>query len=348
MGHSLHGQQPSLLLRFSGCERFAYVFLDARQQLPRGDLLDKFLPPFIQWEPPMNLMDVNTLFSTDAKCRELLTRLRFPEGPRCLRCKGPVVELETEKQLFYCKDCDYQFTVTAGTVFNDSHLPLATWFAATLLLCEAKKGMSACQIQRTLGIGGYKTAWYLCHRIRHAMTQTDKPMLDGKVEMDVTYVGGRTLGQGRAYGMENKEVVVGIRKRNGDLRFFHAHDAKSGTLAKYIRENVSEDVQVIFTDDHMANVAAMRKAGRKNHRTINHSSGVYVMGDIHTNTVESAFSLLKRGIMGTWHRISAKHLPSYLEEMEFRFNRRNRSDLFLDTLRHMVTASVLTFERLIA
>ena len=296
----------------------------------------------------MNLIDVNTMFSTDAKCRELLTRLRFPEGPRCLRCKGPVALLETEKHLFYCKDCDYQFSVTAGTVFNDSHLPLASWFVATLLLCEAKKGISACQIQRTLGIGSYKTAWYLCHRIRHAMAQTDKPMLDGKVEIDVTYVGGWNRNKGQIGKFDNKEVVIGIRKRNGDLRFFHAHDAKSGTLAKYIRENISEDVDVIFTDDASANEAAMRKAKRTNHKKINHSSGVYVMGDIHTNTVESAFSLLKRGIAGTWHRISAKHLAAYLEEMEFRFNRRNRSDLFVDTLRHMVTAPVLTFEKLTA
>jgi transposase-like protein len=296
----------------------------------------------------VNLIDINTMFSTDAKCRELLTRLRFPEGPRCLRCKGPVALLETEKHLFYCKDCDYQFSVTAGTVFNDSHLPLVSWFMATLLLCEAKKGISACQIQRTLGIGSYKTAWYLCHRIRHAMTQTEKPMLDGKVEMDATYVGGQMRGKGHIAKNDNKEVVIGIRKRNGDLRFFHAHDAKSGTLAQYIRENISEDVEVIFTDDHIANVAAMRKAGRKNHKTINHTAGSYVNGDIHTNTVESAFSLLKRGIMGTWHKLSAKHLPAYLEEMEFRFNRRNRSDLFIDTLRHMVTASVLTFEKLTA
>jgi transposase-like protein len=227
-------------------------------------------------------------------------------------------------------------------------LPLASWFVATLLLCEAKKGISACQIQRTLGIGSYKTAWYLCHRIRHAMAQTDKPMLDGKVEIDVTYVGGWNRNKGQIGKFDNKEVVIGIRKRNGDLRFFHAHDAKSGTLAKYIRENISEDVDVIFTDDASANEAAMRKAKRTNHKKINHSSGVYVMGDIHTNTVESAFSLLKRGIAGTWHRISAKHLAAYLEEMEFRFNRRNRSDLFVDTLRHMVTAPVLTFEKLTA
>jgi len=295
----------------------------------------------------MNLVDINTLFGTEDKCRELLVRLRFPEGPQCLRCKGPVVKLDTDKQLFYCKDCDYQFSVTSGTVFNDSHLPLAKWFLTTHLLCKAKKGMSACQIQRTVGMS-YKTAWYLCHRIRHAMTQIDKPMLDGKVEMDVTYVGGWNKGKGRIARMDNKEVVVGIRKRNGDLRFFHARDAKGGTLAQYIRENISEDVEVIFTDDASANEAAMRKAKRTNHKKINHSSGVYVMGDIHTNTVESAFSLLKRGIMGTWHRISAKHLPAYLEEMEFRFNRRKHSDLFVDTLRHMVTAPVLTFQKLTA
>jgi transposase-like protein len=296
----------------------------------------------------MNLMDVHTMFPTDDKCRELLVRLRWPEGPRCPRCKANVVELETDKQLFYCKDCDYQFSVLTGTVFNDTHLPLVVWFNATLLLCEAKKGISALQIQRTLGIGGYKTAWYLCHRIRAAMREADKPMLDGTVEMDTTYVGGVNKGKGRVARVDNKEVVLGIRKRNGDLRMFHASDAKSGTLAKYIRENISEDVDVIMTDDFYANTVGVKKAGIGTHKVIKHSGGVYVVGDIHTNTVESAFSLLKRGIMGTWHRISAKHLAAYLEEMSFRFNRRKRSDLFVDTLRHMVTAPVLTFEKLTA
>jgi transposase-like protein len=296
---------------------------------------------------PVNLIDIHTLFPTEDKCRELLVRLRWPEGPQCIRCKAPVVELETEKQLFYCKDCDYQFSVTAGTVFNDSHLSLVKWFTATLLLCEAKKGISALQIKRTLGIGGYKTAWYLCHRIRHAMTETQKEMLDGTVEMDETYVGGVQRG-GRGPHASNKEIVIGIRKRNGDLRFFHVKDTKAATLAKYIRGNISEDVDVIITDDWVGYPKAMMKAGFRGerHKTINHSGRVYVMGNIHTNTVESAFSLLKRGIMGTWHRISAKHLPAYLEEMEFRFNRRKRDDLFLDTLRHMVTAPVLTFKKL--
>ena len=298
----------------------------------------------------MNLMDINTLFPADEKCRELLVRLRWPEGPRCPRCKMDAIELETEKQLFYCKDCDYQFTVTAGTIFNDSHLPLIMWFTATLLLCEAKKGISACQIQRTLGIGGYKTAWYLCHRIRAAMREVNKPMLDGKIEMDETYVGGKNKGRGAGQRLENKEIVIGIRQRNGELRMFHASDVKAGTLAQFIRENVSEDVDVIMTDDFTSYPFAIKRAGIEpgKHKSINHSGGVYVMGDIRTNTVESAFSLLKRGIMGTWHQVSAKHLASYLEEMSFRFNRRKNSDLFLDTLRHMVTAPTLTFERLTA
>jgi transposase-like protein len=295
----------------------------------------------------VNLVDINTLFSTEDKCRELLVRLRWPEGPRCLRCKAPVVELETEKQLFYCKDCDYQFSVTSGTVFNDSHLPLTKWFLTTHLLCESKKGMSACQVQRTVGMS-YKTAWYLCHRIRHAMAQTDKPMLHGIVEMDETYIGGKQFGhQGQK---KNKEVVIGIRQRGGALRFFHASDAKSGTLAKYIQENISTDVEVMVTDEWSAYPKAMISSGihGNRHRTVRHKDKIYVDGIAHTNTVESAFSLLKRGVVGTWHKISAKHLASYLEEMSFRFNRRKRPDLFLDTLRHMVTAPVLTFEKLTA
>jgi len=297
----------------------------------------------------MNLVDMNAMFATDDKCREYLVRLRWPAGPECLRCKMPVVKLDTDKQLFYCKDCDYQFSVTAGTIFNDSHLPLSKWFLATLLICEAKKGMSACQVQRTLGLGSYKTAWYLCHRIRHAMIESQRPMLDGKIEMDETYVGGKLWHQGKSARLDNKEVVIGIRRRGGELRFFHTKDARSGTLLKYIRENLSEDFEVLFTDDARAyRGAAMefRKQGR--HKTIRHKLGIYAKGDIHTNTVESAFSLLKRGIMGSWHRVSAKHLQAYCTEMAFRFNRRKNPNLFTDTLRRMITAPVLTFEKLTA
>jgi len=208
---------------------------------------------------------------------------------------------------------------------------------------EARKGFSANQMKRTLGVS-YKTAWYLCHRIRAAMKDVAPELLDGTVEIDETYVGGKPrLGRPR----RDKDIVIGIRQRGGDVRFIHAKDVKSDTIYKIIRENVSEDVDVIVTDEHPAYPFAMGSK-KDRHKTIRHKDKVYVRGDIHTNTVESAFSLLKRGIIGTWHRISTKHLPAYLDEMTFRFNRRKGHNLFVDTLHHMITAPVLTFEKLTA
>jgi transposase-like protein len=300
----------------------------------------------------MTLPEVNEMYSTDARCRELLERLRWPEGVICPRCKDTRVSRLKEYARYECVGCEYQFTVTSGTVFHDSHLPLPIWFLSVLLLCEAKKGMSAHQLKRTIWgqhKGSYKTAWYLCHRIRAAMKEVDQPMLDGTVEMDETYIGGKARGKNWKRFDNRKEVVIGIRQRNGDLRFFHAEDAKKGTLAKYIRENISTDVDVIITDDLPAYPSAV---GDAEHKTVNHTAREYVRYEngacITTNTVESAFSLLKRGIIGSWHKISAKHLPAYLDEMTFRFNRRKSPALFLDTLRHMITAPVLTFEKLTA
>src|SRR5207244_4469409 len=142
----------------------------------------------------MTLSDINEMFATDDKCRELLKRLRWPQGVKCTRCGDEAVKLATGKELFYCRKCDYQFSVTAGTIFNDSHLPLTKWFIATLLICEARKGFSANQMKRTLGVS-YKTAWYLCHRIRAAMVEASKPKLTGTVEVDETYVGGKKRGE---------------------------------------------------------------------------------------------------------------------------------------------------------
>jgi transposase-like protein len=236
----------------------------------------------------------------------------------------------------------------AGTIFHDTHLPLTKWFLATYIMCQSRKGVSANQLKRMLGIN-YRTAWYLAHRIRHAVEQVTTPKLDGTVEIDETYVGGKKIGWGVYAGKKAKEVVIGIRERGGDLRFFHAEDAKSGTLARYIKENVSSDVDVIVTDEFSAYPWAMDKAGvsRKKHKTIEHQKKVYVQGDIHTNTVESAFSLLKRGIMGTWHRISAKHLPAYLDEMTWRFNNRKNPFLFRDTMLRLIASDNLEYRELV-
>jgi transposase-like protein len=199
--------------------------------------------------------------------------------------------------------------------------------------------------------GSYKTAWYLCHRIRAAMMSAneDRPKLGGTIEVDETFIGGIQRGHQHKVGHPEckKEVVIGIRQRGGELRFFHAEDAKSGTLAKYIKENISQDVDVIMTDEFGGYPSAIAKAGVfAEHKTIKHKAKVYVDGDIHTNTVESAFSLLKRGIIGTWHKISAKHLAAYLDEMEFRFNNRSNPYLFRDTLMKLIEAPVLEYKNL--
>ena len=213
--------------------------------------------------------------------------------------------------------------------------------------------MSANQIKRTLGVS-YKTAWYLCHRIRAAMKDVCPEPLSGVVEMDETWVGGKERnpkGAGRVpYAQSNRTPVIGIKQRGGELRFFKAEDCKSGTLAKFIRDNVSGDVDVIMTDDWSAYPGAMIKAGvsKAKHKAINHSAKVYVDGDITTNGIESAFSLLKRGIIGSWHKVSAKHLEAYLDEMTFRFNNRNNPYLFRDTMMKLIEAPVLEYKKLVA
>ena len=269
---------------------------------------------------------------------------------RCPKCGGSKISSILKRDQYNCDNdsCRYQFSVTAGTIFHDTHLPLVKWFLATYILCQSRKGMSANQLKRMLGIS-YKTAWYLAHRVRAAMraAETENGKLAGTVEIDETYVGGKPKrGSKRGRGTP-KEVVIGIRQRGGDLRFFHAEDVKSGTLAKYIKENVSSDVDVVMTDQFSAYHQALGELDDK-HQAINHSLGVYSIGDLHTNTVESAFSLLKRGIVGTWHRVSAKHLAAYLDEMTWRFNNRKNPFLFRDTIKRMLSADNLEFKELIA
>lgn len=297
----------------------------------------------------LDLMTLIEKYHTDEECRKALKHLRWPNGLTCPRCHSDNVSSVHERKVFVCNSCRYQFSVTVGTIFHDSHLPLTKWFFVTYLMTESRKGISANQIKRMLGLS-YKTAWYLCHRIRAAMgaAEEERTKLGGTVEIDETYVGGKPpKGSKRGRGTP-KEIVIGIRQRGGELRFFHAGDVKSGTLAKYVKENVSADVDVIMTDDFPSYPKAIRQAGvLGEHQAINHSRGIYSIGDLHTNTVESAFSLLKRGIVGTWHRISAKHLQAYLDEMTWRFDNRKNPYLFRDTLKRMLNSDNLEFKVLI-
>jgi transposase-like protein len=234
-----------------------------------------------------------------------------------------------------------------GTIFHDSHLPLPKWFAATYLLCESRKGMSANQIKRMLGIS-YKTAWYLCHRIRAAMTEAEHKM-SGTVEIDETYIGGKQ--RGHKGQLKNKAAVIGIRERGGHLHFIRAENVNQSNLYEIIARNVDKTVDVIMTDESkLYNFNLTQYKGK--HESVNHSADEYVRYEgelcVTTNAVESAFSLLKRGIVGTWHKVSTKHLGAYLQEMTWRFNNRKNPYLFRDTMLKLIASHNMEYKQLTA
>jgi transposase-like protein len=317
---------------------------------------------------PTSLAEIFIKFSTDDQCLDYIQSMRWPDGiVRCPTCGDKNIEKyerpgqrvrkprsETRKPnkanrrawFYICltKDCRQQFSPTSGTLFADSHLPLLTWFHAIALMLNAKKGISAKQLQRDLGIGGYKTAWYLNHRIREAMNEGDTPLLGGVVEIDETYVGGKTIRRKDRGKLRPKEAVIGMVERGGRLRLRHIGkgNATAAKVGPLVREHVSRDVERVMTDESTIYPAAFDGFCASKHETIAHKYE-YVRGDVHTNTIESAFSLLKRGLIGSFHKVSIKHLGRYLSEFEYRFNRRNEGDVFIETVRRMCGFKPLRF-----
>ena len=293
-----------------------------------------------------NLLTLIDDYSTDAKCRELLERLRWPNGVACLRCGSlSISEIESRGQ-YDCNDCRYRFSVTAGTIMHDSHLPLRKWLLAIYLMCEAKKGISALQLKRTLGVA-YKTAWYLCHRIRKAMGNEplEGPTLFGVVEVDETYIGGKARGKGRGY-TGNKIIVAGAIQRDGGIRLARVPNVRRNTLHEFIRQTVKDEAEAIYTDE-LASYMGIEDHNTR-HETVNHKQEQWVLGDVHTNTIEGVWSLFKRSIIGAFHKVSEKHLDLYIEELEWRFSNRENDHIFVDTLRRIVATTPMTYEQLIS
>jgi len=296
----------------------------------------------------INLVSLIERFQNEDKCRELLEDLRWPEGVECPRCDNMSVSEIRERNQWECNDesCRYQFSVTAGTIFHRSHLPLWKWFLAIYLMCESKKGISANQLKRTLGIS-YKTAWYLCHRIREAMGNDPiiGPTLFGIVEVDETLVGGKRRGVGTGNRI-GKTWVAGAVQRGGQVRLEKIPNIRKKTLHAFIAKHVRDETEAIYTDELRSYIGVEDHNTR--HETVTHHEDEWVFGDVHTNSVEGMWSLLKRSIVGSFHKISVKHLDAYLDELEWRFNNRDNPHIFRDTLQRMIASDNLPYAELTA
>ena len=296
-------------------------------------------------EQEINLISLIDRFHDEGKCRSYLEGLRWPDGLECPRCGGKTISRIKKRHQLDCDSCRYRFSVTAGTIFHDSHLPLWKWFVAVYLIVESKKGVSANQLKRTIGTT-YKTAWYLSHRIRAALNEVDAQLLKGIVEVDETFVSGRMERQGRGY-KGNKTVVVGAMQRNGNICLRVVRGTDRETLHGFIRENTAGDTQAIYTDEWPAYKGIADKDIE--HKTVKHRDKEYVAeGDVHTNSIENVWSLLKRSIVGSYHQVSAKRLASYLDELEFRFNNRENPYMFRDAMLKLIVAETLPYAKLIA
>jgi hypothetical protein len=299
--------------------------------------------------------------------------MRWPDGVVCVKCGAngvrryetkettrtvknrktgqPDVKRVPSRFIYQCRveHCGHQFSVTTGTIFHDSHLDLEKWFNAVALMCNATKGVSALQMQRDLKTA-YKTAWYLNHRIRRAMElveEAPQEPLEGIVEADETYVGGRYDKRRKRARWQDKAPVFGVVQRNGKARTYHMPEPTMKKIVDKIKGAASINADGIYTDDGKFYGTTAGCIKNHNHQHVNHIAKEWVRGDVHTGTIDGYWSLLKRGIIGSFHQVSIKHLHRYLSEFQFRWNNRESQDMFQLVIAALLIGIALPYAELI-
>jgi transposase-like protein len=288
----------------------------------------------------MTLAQFEAMFPHEDACKAYLARNRWPDGViRCPRCGFDNVHEHKRPYHWNCYQCSpgaigYRFSVLVGTIFENTNKPLRDWFRVLHLMLTSKKGISALQIYRLRGFGSYHTAHLMCSKIRVALGNVEFKQLVGYVEIDETYVGGKAKNKHKGKGGRGdfggtggtgKEIVVGAVQRKGNVVCRVIQNTGAETLNRFVRETVSHRVSLISTDEHRGYKHLDRCFP---HGMVHHEAGEYVHGAIHTNTIEGFWSLVKRVIIGTFHKVSKKYLPLYVNEFEFRYNNRNNPDIF--------------------
>jgi len=287
----------------------------------------------------------DTQFPSEEACRQFLTDMRWPSGVRCPRCNSEkVYALKARPFHWLCKskDCGgrngYRFSVITKTIFQDTKIPLKLWFKVGYLMLVAKKGISALQVHRVIfgenSGSDYHTSWYMCMRWRAAMQGDYVAPLTGEVEVDETFVGGKGKNKHRSKrighpGTTGKVAVIGAIARKGMVVAKVIENTDTLTLDSFVRSTVADNVSLVATDEH----SGYRLLDKDyNHQSVTHGSGQYVRGEVHTSSIDSFWSLLKRGIMGSFHHVSKEYLPLYVNEFSWRHNNRKNPDAFRDLL----------------
>jgi transposase-like protein len=292
----------------------------------------------------MTIRQWEAAFPNDDACKTYLVSCRWPLGVHCPRCGNTEVsEHGTRSFHWQCYACSekgtsYRFSVLVGTVFENTKYPLRDWFRVIHMMLTSKKGVSALQVHRVIGTGSYRTAWHMCHRIRAGLANEDFRKLMGIVEVDETFVGGLAKnrhwdkrGGGGATGGSGKAIVAGAVQRKGNLVARVIADVRAATLETFVRESVSTKVSLLCTDKWVGYKHLNREFPQ--HETVDHAAGQYVCGAVQTQTIEGFWSIFKRGVIGTFHKVSAKYLPLYVAEFQFRYNNRENDDIFGEAIR---------------
>lgn len=285
--------------------------------------------------PQMTIPQFEEAFPHEEACVAYLIARRWPDGVRCSRCGNQHIYALAPGHHWQCENCaknGYRFSHLTGTIFENTNKPLRDWFRVTHMMLTSKKGISALQIMRVMGFGSYKTAHYMCHRIRSALVDTDMDKLGGIVEVDETFVGGKDKNRhwdkksgGVGGQASNKFIVIGAVERKGNAVARVIERTDTATFDSFVRSAVSDKVSLLTTDEHSG---YRHLRADFPHKYVRHGSGQYVVGAVHTNTIEGFWSILKRGVVGTYHKVSKKYLPLYVAEFQFRYNNRMNSDIF--------------------